>query len=66
MHPALILIDMQRGMSTPEAGQRNNPGAEQAMAKEALRIVALQPEGSLVRSNVEAAMRGVLGAGTEG
>ncbi|MBC3920214.1 cysteine hydrolase [Undibacterium sp. CY18W] len=26
---ALIIIDMQRGMATPEAGRRNNPGAEE-------------------------------------
>ncbi|MFZ6735284.1 cysteine hydrolase family protein [Undibacterium sp. Ji42W] len=26
---ALIIIDMQRGMATPEAGPRNNPGAEE-------------------------------------
>ncbi|SDU31826.1 cysteine hydrolase family protein [Halopseudomonas salegens] len=25
---ALIIIDMQRGMQKPEAGERNNPGAE--------------------------------------
>lgn len=32
MHsPALIIIDMQRGMSTPEAGARNNLGAENAI-----------------------------------
>ncbi|WP_409525889.1 cysteine hydrolase family protein [Nitrincola sp. MINF-07-Sa-05] len=30
---ALIIIDMQQGMSTPEAGERNNPDAEQTIAK---------------------------------
>lgn len=29
--PALIVIDMQRGMAEPAAGQRNNPGAEAAI-----------------------------------
>jgi len=37
-----------------------------AMAEEAVRVAALQPEGSLVRSQVEAAMRGILEAGMEG
>ncbi|MDG9925315.1 MULTISPECIES: cysteine hydrolase family protein [unclassified Pseudomonas] len=33
MHiPALIIIDMQRGMLDPSAGTRNNPQAEQAIA----------------------------------
>ncbi|WJN61134.1 cysteine hydrolase family protein [Pseudomonas sp. SO81] len=33
MHiPALIIIDMQRGMQEPSAGSRNNPQAEQAIA----------------------------------
>lgn len=33
MHiPALIIIDMQRGMLEPAAGARNNPQAEQAIA----------------------------------
>ncbi|WAC45952.1 cysteine hydrolase family protein [Pseudomonas sp. SL4(2022)] len=33
MHiPALIIIDMQRGMLEPSAGARNNPHAEQAIA----------------------------------
>lgn len=30
--PALIIIDMQRGMLEASAGTRNNPGAEQAIA----------------------------------
>lgn len=30
--PALIIIDMQHGMSLPAAGARNNPGAERAIA----------------------------------
>jgi nicotinamidase-related amidase len=30
--PALIIIDMQKGMARPEAGQRNNPEAEQNIA----------------------------------
>lgn len=30
--PALIIIDMQRGMSMPSAGDRNNIGAEKAIA----------------------------------
>ena len=30
--PTLIIIDMQRGMSTSAAGERNNVGAEQAIA----------------------------------
>jgi nicotinamidase-related amidase len=30
--PALIIIDMQRGMSLPSSGERNNAGAEQAIA----------------------------------
>jgi len=30
--PALIVIDMQRGMSLPSSGERNNAGAEQAIA----------------------------------
>ncbi len=29
---ALIIIDMQQGMASPAAGQRNNPGAEQNIA----------------------------------
>ena len=34
MHiPALIVIDMQRGMLEPAAGARNNPQAEQAIAE---------------------------------
>jgi hypothetical protein len=32
MKPALIIIDMQQGMSTAAAGSRNNPGAEKAIA----------------------------------
>lgn len=28
----LILIDMQKGMASPKAGRRNNPGAEQNIA----------------------------------
>lgn len=28
-HPALIIIDMQRGMADPSAGRRNNPEAEE-------------------------------------
>jgi nicotinamidase-related amidase len=32
MSPALIIIDMQRGMSSESAGQRNNPDAEQNIA----------------------------------
>lgn len=33
MHvPALIIIDMQRGMLEPSSGARNNPQAEQAIA----------------------------------
>jgi nicotinamidase-related amidase len=31
-HPALLIIDMQRGTTSPAAGARNNPGAEQAIA----------------------------------
>ena len=31
--PALIIIDMQRGMAEPSAGQRNNPGAECAITE---------------------------------
>ncbi len=31
--PALIIIDMQRGMSSPSAGRRNNPDAEMNIAK---------------------------------
>lgn len=31
-HPALLIIDMQRGMANPAAGARNNPGAEQMIA----------------------------------
>lgn len=27
-HPALIIVDMQRGMADPSAGRRNNPEAE--------------------------------------
>jgi nicotinamidase-related amidase len=30
--PALIIIDMQRGMASPAAGRRNNPDAEQNIA----------------------------------
>jgi nicotinamidase-related amidase len=30
--PALIIIDMQKGMASPAAGLRNNPGAEQNIA----------------------------------
>ncbi|MFS2003262.1 cysteine hydrolase family protein [Duganella sp. CT11-25] len=30
--PALIIIDMQKGMAKPEAGTRNNPSAEQHIA----------------------------------
>lgn len=30
--PALLVIDMQRCMASPAAGERNNPGAEQAIA----------------------------------
>lgn len=34
MHaPALIIVDMQKGMSSPAAGPRNNPEAEQQMAR---------------------------------
>lgn len=31
--PTLIIIDMQRGMSSASAGPRNNPGAEQNIAR---------------------------------
>lgn len=31
--PALIIVDMQKGMATPDAGSRNNPGAEQNIAQ---------------------------------
>ncbi|EKB9386795.1 TPA: cysteine hydrolase [Pseudomonas aeruginosa] len=31
--PALIIIDMQRGMLEPSSGARNNPQAEQAIAE---------------------------------
>ena len=31
--PALVIIDMQRGMSEPNAGARNNVGAEKAIAE---------------------------------
>jgi len=31
--PTLIIIDMQRGMATPASGERNNAGAEQAIAQ---------------------------------
>jgi nicotinamidase-related amidase len=31
--PALIIVDMQRGMAEPSAGVRNNPHAEQAIAE---------------------------------
>jgi nicotinamidase-related amidase len=30
--PTLIIIDMQQGMARPEAGARNNPGAEERIA----------------------------------
>ena len=30
--PALIIIDMQKGMAAPKAGRRNNPQAEDQMA----------------------------------
>ena len=30
--PALLIIDMQKGMSTPQAGNRNNPHAEECIA----------------------------------
>jgi nicotinamidase-related amidase len=30
--PTLIIIDMQKGMATPAAGERNNPGAEKNIA----------------------------------
>lgn len=30
---ALIIIDMQQGMSSPQAGERNNPAAEQTIAQ---------------------------------
>ncbi|WEF31322.1 cysteine hydrolase family protein [Pseudoduganella chitinolytica] len=32
-HAALIVIDMQQGMAAPAAGQRNNPGAEDNIAR---------------------------------
>ena len=31
--PALIIIDMQKGMANQRAGERNNPGAEEAIAR---------------------------------
>jgi nicotinamidase-related amidase len=31
--PALLIIDMQKGMVEPRAGKRNNPGAEAAIAR---------------------------------
>jgi len=31
--PALLIIDMQRGMSVPAAGERNNKGAEETIAQ---------------------------------
>ncbi|NRR32926.1 cysteine hydrolase [Oxalobacteraceae bacterium] len=31
--PALLIIDMQKGMATPAAGPRNNPEAEQNIAR---------------------------------
>jgi nicotinamidase-related amidase len=31
--PALIIIDMQKGMADPGAGQRNNPDAERQIAR---------------------------------
>ncbi|MEL0622640.1 cysteine hydrolase family protein [Marinomonas arenicola] len=31
--PCLLIIDMQKGMSWPQAGQRNNPNAEQDIAE---------------------------------
>src|SRR5262245_57437255 len=30
--PALLIVDMQVGMSWPKSGVRNNPGAEEAIA----------------------------------
>ena len=32
MRPALLIVDMQHGMSLPAAGERNNPDAERNMA----------------------------------
>jgi nicotinamidase-related amidase len=32
-HAALIVIDMQQGMASPAAGERNNPAAEDNMAR---------------------------------
>src|SRR5690242_11688191 len=31
--PALLIIDMQKGMAQPEAGPRNNPQAEENIAR---------------------------------
>jgi nicotinamidase-related amidase len=31
--PALLIVDMQKGMSTPQAGNRNNPQAEGCIAR---------------------------------
>ncbi|HEX9172239.1 MAG TPA: cysteine hydrolase family protein [Telluria sp.] len=31
--PVLLIIDMQKGMASPAAGARNNPGAEQNIAR---------------------------------
>ncbi|NQD94896.1 isochorismatase family protein, partial [Pseudomonas sp. CrR25] len=31
--PALVIIDMQRGMAEPSAGVRNNPQAERTIAE---------------------------------
>ena len=32
-HPALLIIDMQRGMAEAKAGRRNNPHAEDNIAQ---------------------------------